>query len=109
MRISFTVMDIETMTKGVKALKQWTWLPEVTLIYDVKTDPSTTDALIDKSLMLTEHRHQWVQERPGLVGAFCCVTGMKNERFNDTTIFAFSFESHGRCMKLQRFMVGEEG
>ena len=38
----------ETMTNGVNAHKQWTWLSEATLVYDSKADPFTADDLFDR-------------------------------------------------------------
>ena len=44
-----------------------------------------------------------------MFGGFYSVAVTKQEeRFYDPTIFVFSFESHGRCMTPQRFVVEDE-
>ena len=104
-KTSFTGKELETMTRGVNALKHWTWLSEATLVYDSKTDPYTADGLFDRIRGVQNVALIGFTTDGDVFGGFYskAVTGQE-EYSNDPSIFAFSFESHGRCMAPQRFV-----
>ena len=91
------------------ALKEWTAKTRAMLVYDSKVDPFTDDGLF-----------QAVKGKPNIAiisattdgdvfGGFYSVAVMGQDKFfRDPNIFAFSFESHGRCATPQRFDVKEE-
>ena len=106
-----TEMNVERpMGKhSTKALKQWTRKASATIIYDSTVDEFTAECLFDK-----------VKSKPNITlvgfttdgvvfGVFFSVAVTKQERdFFDPSIFLFSFESHGRCVTPQRFVVKKE-
>ena len=98
------------MKRCVNALKEWTGKARVTIIYDSVVDEFTDECLF-----------QAVKGKPNVAiiatttdgdvfGGFYSVAVMEQyeEFFYDPSIFLFSFESHGRCMTPQRFLVKEE-
>ena len=97
------------MAHCVDALKGWTSKRRVKTLFDSTVDEFTGDGLFDK-----------VQGKPNIAivgfttdgdvfGGFYSVAVTKQEEdFYDLNIFAFSFESHGRCATPQRFFTKEE-
>ena len=45
---SFKKKELNIVTKGVKALKRWTWKANAAIVYDSAVDPFTHDGLFDK-------------------------------------------------------------
>ena len=96
------------MKDCVSALKQWTGKANATILFDSTVDEFTDDGLFNK-----------VKGRPNIavIGFttdgdvfgfyFNVVVTEQNEEFHDPNTFVFSFESHGRCMTPQRFVVKE--
>ena len=96
------------MADCVNALKAWTGKATATVVYDSTVDEFTDDGLF-----------QAVKGKPNIAivvttkdcdvfGGFysVAVTGQEELFFHPNT-FLFSFESHGRCMTPQRFVVKE--
>ena len=96
------------MSRCVRELREWTGKASTTIIYDSTVDEFTGDGLFIK-----------VKDKPNITvigfttdgdvcGGFYSVAVTKQEKlFYDPSIFAFSFESHGRCETPQRFAVKE--
>ena len=96
-------------TSGVEALKQWTGKASAKVIYDSNTDEFTADGLFNK-----------VKGKPNVAlvgfttdgdvfgGFYSVAVTEQDEEFEDPNIFAFSFESHGRCETPKRFPVKKE-
>ena len=96
------------MERCVNALKEWTGKAKATIIYDSTVDEFTHDGLFTK-----------VRGKPNIAvvgfttdgdvfgGFYSRAVTKQNEQFFDPNIFVFSFESHGRCMTPQRFVVKE--
>ena len=96
--------DLETMAKGIDALRVWTEQWCATVVYDSNTDPFTEDGLFTK-----------IKNKPNIAliatttdgdvfGCFYTVAVKEqNSLTQDLNMFAFSFESHGRCETPQRF------
>ena len=94
---------------GVTALKEWTGKAITTIIYDSTVDVFTGNELFNK-----------LNGKPNIAvvgfttdgdvfgGFYSRAVDIINFGFRDPTIFAFSFESHGRCMTPQRFVVKAE-
>ena len=103
-----TNVEEPTAQFPVDALKAWTGKVRATLLFD-----STVDEFTDKGLFTK------VKGKPNIAvigfttdgdvfGGFYSVAMTEQEkRTRDPNIFAFSFESHGRCQTPQRFSVKE--
>ena len=103
---SFGVHDAETMWSGVNALKQWTGKASAAIVFDSAVDPFTHAGLFSK-----------VRGKPNIAvigfttvgdvfGGFYSVAVTQQDQYIlDRNIFAFSFESRGRCTTPQRFVV----
>ena len=97
------------MASSVETMKQWIGKPHATIIYDSDVHPYTASTLF---------AHVRGRENIALVtttadgdvfGAFfSCAVKFREEHFQDPNIFAFSFESHGRCATPQRFGLKPE-
>ena len=102
----FTGKDIETMAKGVEALKQWTGKSTATFIYDSNIDDFTFEAFFNK---VQKKRNVAVVGFTfyGDVFGGCYSVGARTQDdcFWDPNMFIFSFESHGRCQTPKRFDV----
>ena len=97
------------LTSGVNAIKEWTGMTNATFLYDSTVDPFTADGLFEK-----------VKGKPNIAvigfttdgdvfgGFYSVVVTEPDEHFFDPNMFAFSFESHGRCATPQRFTVKRE-
>ena len=91
------------------ALKKWTGKERASIIYDSNGDEFTDECLF-----------QAIKGKPNVAivatttdgdvcgGFYSVAVTEQREFFYDPTIFAFSFESHGRCKTPQRFVVKKE-
>ena len=96
------------MADRVKTLKEWTGKSITTIIYDSTVDEFTADGLFEKVGGKRNIAMVGFTTDGDVFGAFYNVAVTEqDEFFYDRNIFAFSFESHGRCMVPQRFMVKE--
>ena len=106
MRTSFTGKDFEVMATGVTALKQWTGKTTANVVYDSKVDPFTDECLFQKVKGKRNVAIVGFTTDGDVFGGFYSVAVTDQARdFFDPNIFAFSFESHGRCKTPQRFVV----
>ena len=90
------------------SLKQWTGKAKATIIFDSTVDEFTGEVLFDaikgkQNIALIS----FTTDGDVFGGYHSVAVTKQSEEFYDPTIFAFSFESHGRCMTPQRFMVHE--
>ena len=105
---SFTGKDFVVMAKGVDSLKQWTVKARAKIIYDSVVDPFTHDGLFVKVKGKPNVAVVGFTTDGDVFGGFFSISVTKQgTQFFDPTIFAFSFESHGRCATPQRFVVKE--
>ena len=104
------VSTLETAgTRYANTLKGWTGKTTASVIYDSTVDEFTDDGLFYK-----------VKGRPNIAiiattsdgdvfgGFYSVAVTEQDEDFHDPNMFIFSFESHGRCMTPQRFVVKVE-
>ena len=96
------------MEDYVNALKEWTGKATATIIFDSTVDEFTDGGLFEKV------KGKWNIAVVGFTmdgdvfgGFYSAAVTKQSENFYDPSIFAFSFESHGRCMTPQRFVVKE--
>lgn len=101
----FSGNDLEVMSEGVKALKQWSGKAKATLVYDSKTEPITADELFNRVKGRKNVTIVCFTTDGDVFGGFYSVAVNKQDVTHDPTIFVFSFESRGRCMTPQRFVV----
>ena len=92
----------------VDALKEWTGKTKATIIYDSTADEFTADGVFNK----VEGKENiavvgFTTDGDVFGGFYSRAVLWQNEELYDPNIFAFSFESHGRCKTPQRF-VGKE-
>ena len=97
------------MVECVNALKEWTGKASATKLYDSMVDEFTLDRIFFK-----------IKGKPNIAivafttdgdvfgGFYSFAVTEQRKNFYDQTIFAFSFESHGRCATPQRFNVMDE-
>ena len=97
------------MAGCTNALKEWTGKTSAKVIYDSTVDEFTRDGLFNK-----------VRGKPNVAviatttdgdvfgGFYSVAVTMQDWYFYDPNIFAFSFESHGRCETPQRFVLKDE-
>ena len=96
------------MERCVNALKEWTGKARATIIYDSTVDEFTDDRLFDKIKgMPNVAIIGFTTDRDVFGGFYSVAVDKQDTNFFDPNIFAFSFESHGRCMTPQRFAVWE--
>ena len=96
------------MADCINALKEWTGKARATIIYDSKVDEFTDDGLFQKVRGKRNIAVVGITKDGDVFGAFYSVAVMEqNKYFYDPTMFAFSFESRGRCETPQRFVVKE--
>ena len=90
-------------------LKQWTDTQNARVIYDSAVDEFTEDGLFEKVKGKENIALVGLTTEGDVFGGFYSVAvDSQDGEFNDPSIFAFSFESHGRCMTPQRFAVNEK-
>ena len=100
--------DLVTMASGAMALKAWTGKTSAAIVYDSKRDPFTADGLFAAIQGRANVAVVGFTTDGDVFGGFHSVAVVKqNQQFIDPSIFAFSFESHGRCATPQRFEVKE--
>ena len=95
--------------RNTPQLKEWTGKERATVVYDSKADPFTANGLFEKVKGKPNIAIVATTTDGDVFGGFysVAVTGQEEAHF-DPNQFAFSFESHGRCMTPQRFVVKEE-
>ena len=92
----------------VKTLKQWVWKASATIVYDSTVDEFTHDGLFNKVKGKQNIAIVATTTDGDVFGGFYSVAVTKqNWGFKDLNMFAFSFESRGRCMTPQRFALQE--
>ena len=92
----------------VNALKEWTGKATATIIYDSTVDEFTADGLFNKVMGKPNVAVIGFTTAGDVFGGFYSVAVTEQEKtFFDPNIFAFSFESRGRCETPQRFIVKE--
>ena len=90
----------------VNALKQWTGLPNVSILYDSDVDTFTDSGFFEKVKNKQNVAIIACTTDGDVFGGFYTVAATGPwEYFFDPNMFIFSFESHGRCMTPQRFTV----
>ena len=105
---AFSTWDMEVVVRGLNSLKQWTGRSVVTPVYDSTRDPFTDDGLFDRIRGKNDVAVVGFTTDGDVFGGFYSVAVTKQgQDVYDPTIFAFSFESHGRCTTPQRFAVQE--
>ena len=106
---SFSGRDLDTMTKGISALKSWTGKASANIVYDSTVDPFTAQSLFDKVNGISNIALVAFTADGDVFGGFYNVAVTEQDRsFKDPNMFVFSFESHGRCHTPQQFAVKEE-
>ena len=93
----------------VNALKQWTGKARATIVYDSTVDEFTDDGLFNKAKGKRNIAIVGFTTDGDVFGGFYSVAGTGQDKFfHDPNMVIFSFESHGRCMTPQRFVVKDE-
>ena len=97
------------MTERVQALMEWTGKESATIIFDSTTDEFTRRGFFDKIRGKPNIALVATTSEGDVFGGFYSVAVTRQDKyFYDPNNFAFSFESHGRCLTPQRFAVKEE-
>ena len=93
----------------VSALKEWTGNENATIIFDSTVDEFTADGLFDTVRGKRNIAVVGFTTEGDVFGGFYSVAMTDQREFiYDPSIFAFSFESHGRCKTPQRFAVKDD-
>ena len=96
------------MVDCVEALKQWTGKSRATIVFDSTVDEFIHDGLFNKVKGKRNIAIVGFTTDGDVFGGFFSLAVTELWRWiYDRNIFAFSFESHGRCMTPQRFVVNE--
>ena len=96
------------MARGIEALKEWTGMERATVVYDSTVDEFDGDALFNKVMGRPNVAVIGFTTDGDVFGGFFSVPVTEQGRgFYDLGVFAFSFESHGRCETPQRFELKE--
>ena len=96
------------MADCVTALKEWTGKARATIVYDSTVDDFTHDGLFDKIKGKSDIALVGFTTDRVVFGGFYSVAVTEREEWiDDPNILIFSFESHGRCVRPQRFVVKE--
>ena len=96
------------MANCVTALKEWTGKARATIVFDSTVDEFTDGWLFNKVKSKMNIALVGFTTDGDVFGGFYRVAVTKQGKsFFDQTIFAFSFESNGRCETPQRFAVKE--
>ena len=96
------------MADCVNALKEWTGKARATIVFDSTVDEFTHKGLFTKVGGKPNIALVGFTTEGDVFGGFYSRAVTEQEHgFNDPNIFIFSFESHGRCMTPQRFVVYE--
>ena len=107
---SFSGKDLTVMESGIRALKRWTVRANANIIYHSRVGPFTDQGLFDKVEAMANVAIVAFTTEGDVFGGFynVAVTEQWNAFF-DENMFIFSFQSHGRCMTSQRFLVKKKG
>ena len=93
----------------IAQLATWAGMSRGAVVYDSSVDPFTDDALFEKVRGRANVALVAVTSDGDVFGGFYSVAVTQHKQaFFDPNMFAFSFESHGRCMTPQRFVVKGE-
>ena len=85
-------------------LKEWTGKTVATIIFDSKVDPFTDECLFEKVKGKSNIAVIGITTDGDVFGGFYSVAVTEQDKaLFDPNVFAFSFESHGRCENPQRF------
>ena len=96
------------MADCISALKEWTGNVRATTVFDSTVDEFTDDELFEKVKAKKNIALVGFTTAGDVFGAFySCAVTQEDDWFHDPNIFAFSFESRGRCRTPQRFAVRE--
>ena len=96
------------MADCVDALKEWTGKERATVVYDSVVDEFTDECLFEKVKGKPNIALVGFTTDGDVFGGFYSVAVTEQYKvFFDPNMFAFSFESHGRCATPQRFFVKE--
>ena len=106
--VSLSGKDLETMTNGVVALKEWTGKASAAIVFDSTVDEFTHKGLFNK----VEGKENiavigFTADGDMFGGFYSKAVTEPEKKFFDPSIFIFSFESHGRCAMPQQFIVKE--
>ena len=94
------------MADCVNALKEWTGKTSAAVVFDSTNDEFTHDGLFNKVRGKENITVIGFTTDGDVFGGFSSRAETKQDkRFYDPTIFVFSFESHGRCVTPQPFVV----
>ena len=97
------------MANCVNALKEWTGKASATKIFDSTVDEFTHDGIFNKVKSKDNIAVIGFTTDGDVFGGFYSVAVTEQEKdFYDPDIFAFLFESHGRCETPQRFVLKEK-
>ena len=92
--------------KGIEELKARYEFTDVSLLYDSTVDPFTADGLFTKIRGKQNVAVIATTSEGDVFGGFYSVAVTEQDtNVNDPTVFAFSLESHWRCMTPQMFVV----
>ena len=97
------------MADCVSALKEWTGKASARIIYDSIVDEFTDDGIFENVRGKENVAVVGFTTDGDVFGAFYSVAVTVQDKYIfDPDIFAFSFESHGRCTTPQRFVLKEK-
>ena len=85
------------------ALKQWTGKQSATILFDSNADEFTADGFFDKIQGKPNIAVIGITTDGDVFGGFYSRAVDTQNGYSDPNIFAFSFESHGRCKTPQKF------
>ena len=99
----------EQTVHGGDALKRWTGKSGIRVVFDSVVDPFTDHDLFDRIKGKRNVAVIAFTTDGDVFGGFHHVAVTEHEcSFFDPSMFIFSFQSHGRCMTPQRFVLREE-
>ena len=98
--------DLEALAGQIQTLRRWTGREKAAIVYDSEVDAFTDDGIFAK---LKNKPHiaviGFTTDGDVFGGYYSVPVKEQNERYYDPSIFAFSFESRGRCRTPRRFPV----
>ena len=98
--------DTLFLTQCLSQLQRWTGANSARLVFSSLDTPCTADALFARIADKPNVAVIGFTTDGDVFGGFYSVAVTETDRyFYDPDMFAFSFESHGRCMTPQRFAV----
>ena len=106
LRTAFSGKDLEIMTNGVKALKEWTGSSSATIVYDSNVDSFTHEGFFNKIQGKRDIAVVAFTTDGDVFGGYYNMAMTRQDtNIYDPRVFVFSFESHGRCLTPQMFAV----